>query len=170
MSLRRTPLTRKTPLRASGSVTTRKAALNRRAVQAARRPRPDTGPSQEVRELVIARSYGRCEHCGRKLRSAGQWIDEHSFHHRRPRGMGGTNRPETNGAANLLLLCGSGTTGCHGLIEAGRAMAHESGQLLWQTQDPAEVPVWILRRGLGLVSRLAPALLGDDGSLEWVNP
>jgi hypothetical protein len=168
--MRRTPLARKTPLRASKGITTRKAALNRRAVQAARRTPRDTGPSQEVRAMVIVRSSGCCEHCGRQLHEAGQWIDEHSFHHRRPRGMGGTNRPETNGAANLLLLCGSGTTGCHGLIEAGRAMAHESGQLLWQTQDPAEVPVWILQRGLGLVSRLAPALLDDDGSLEWVNP
>lgn len=170
MSLRRTPLTRKTPLRATGTITTRKAALNRRAVKAARRPRPDTGPSQEVRELVIARSYGCCESCGTQLRSAGRWVGEHSFHHRRPRGMGGTNRPETNGAANLLLLCGSGTTGCHGALEANRAVAYERGHLLRQTQEPAEVPVWVFVPVAGIHGALGLALLDDDGSLEWVNP
>jgi hypothetical protein len=81
--------------------------------------------------------------------------------------MGGTNRPETNGAANLLLLCGSGTTGCHGALEANRAAAYDRGHLLGQTQEPAEVPVWLCRAG-GMDHR--PALLDDDGSLEWVNP
>jgi hypothetical protein len=115
---------------------------------------------------VIARAFGRCELCGTRLRSAGQWVAEHSFHHRRPRGMGGTSRPESNGAANLLLLCGSGVTGCHGWIEEHRAVARAQGQLLSQTDDPAEVPVWLAlpQHGIG------PALLDNDGSREWVLP
>ncbi len=40
-----------------------------------------------------------------------------SQHHVLPRGQGGDDDP-----ANLVSLCGSGTTGCHGLIEANDIM------------------------------------------------
>lgn len=54
-----------------------------------------------------------------------------SIHHRVPRGAGGAKHvPWINLPANLLLLCGSGTTGCHGWIEKHRAESIEKGWLM----------------------------------------
>jgi hypothetical protein len=92
-----------------------------------------TGPSPRTRETVIMRSNGVCELCHQPLR-------QFSVHHRRPRQMGGTKRPESNMAANLLVICGSGTTGCHGHIESMRSEAYESGVLLRSMQDPESEP------------------------------
>lgn len=62
--------------------------------------------------------------------------------------MGGSRDPVTDSPANLALLCGSGTTGCHGLVEQDRAWALECGLLVRQSQDPREVDVSIM---LGLL-------------------
>lgn len=64
-----------------------------------------------------------------------------SVHHRRPRRMGGTTDPAVNTPANLAILCGSGTTGCHGEIESRRTDAYADGWLLHAGQDPVDVPV-----------------------------
>lgn len=101
-----------------------------------------TGPSAKTRRLVFERASYRCERCGR---GDGRF----AIHHRRPRGMGGSKSPTTNSLSNLLLLCGSGTTGCHGLTESRRAEAIDLGYLVPQSQDPATVPVllrgrWVL--------------------------
>lgn len=58
--------------------------------------------------------------------------------------MGGSKRPDTNLPANLILLCGSGTTGCHGYVESNRAEAFDLGFLLHQVDTPAEhsVQTW----------------------------
>jgi hypothetical protein len=64
-----------------------------------------------------------------------------SMHHRHPRRMGGSSRPELNTPANLLLLCGSGTTGCHGRVEGNRTRAYKDGLILHDGADPAGVPV-----------------------------
>jgi len=55
--------------------------------------------------------------------------------------MGGSRRPDTNELPNLLLVCGTGTTGCHGVIESNRMWAYLNGFLLTDGQDPALVPV-----------------------------
>lgn len=55
--------------------------------------------------------------------------------------MGGSSALDTNSPANLLLLCGTGTTGCHGWIESNRTKALERGWLVLQGQDPATVRV-----------------------------
>ncbi|MGW5645040.1 hypothetical protein ACWEV3_40865 [Saccharopolyspora sp. NPDC003752] len=98
-----------------------------------------------------------CERCGTALGT--------NVHHRRPRGAGGSKDPATNLPSNLLLLCGSGTTGCHGWIESHRAIAYEHGWLLHSWQIPLESPVRIHDRGLVLlddIGGMTPALpLGD---------
>lgn len=76
-----------------------------------------------------------------RLHDAEQWIGVHSFHHRQPRGAGGSSREGINSPANLLLVCGTGTTGCHGEIEANRTAAYAAGWLVKHPQDPAAVPV-----------------------------
>lgn len=113
--------------------------------------RRDTGPSASTRKLVWTRSGGFCESCGRDV------VDmPHSIHHRRPRRMGGSSDPATNSPANLLLLCGSGTSGCHGRIEGNRHAAIVLGQLLHARDEPAKVAVFHHRRGL--------VFLNDDGT------
>ncbi|MFF0864216.1 HNH endonuclease [Nonomuraea sp. NPDC003560] len=90
----------------------------------------DTGPSPKLRSLVEARDQV-CVRCGLQVPR-----DEDSIHHRIPRGRGGENTAE-----NLLLLCGSGTTGCHGWVESHRAEAYNAGYLVHTGIDPLDVPV-----------------------------
>jgi hypothetical protein len=93
--------------------------------------RRSTGPIPEVRQIVEARSGGRCEFtdCTR--------VGEH-IHHRRPRRMGGSKAVDTNGVANLLHLC------CvhHDWVESNRTAATDMGLLLPSTADPSRVPLW----------------------------
>lgn len=97
-----------------------------------------TGPSKATREKVWERDHGRCKRCGRQI---GQFTI-FSIHHRTPRGMGGTRGALINEPANLALLCGSGTTGCHGFIESHRDLAYRMGYLVHRGQNPADVP-WL---------------------------
>lgn len=123
-------LNRRTPLPRGGSL--------KRTSSRPRRPR-DTGPTKTTREIVWTRAGGRCELCGGSL--AG--MVGFSVHHRLPRRMGGSSRPELNTPANLIVLCGSGTTGCHGRIESNREQAYTDGLLLHDGQDPTSVPVML---------------------------
>ena len=54
--------------------------------------------------------------------------------------MGGTKRVDVNLPPNLLVLCGSGTTGCHGWIESHRTEGYDDGIILYDADDPAEKP------------------------------
>jgi len=101
------------------------------------------------RSVVAARSLGRCELCG----AQGDGV-----HHRLKRSAGGTWSP-----ANLLRLCGSGTTGCHGRIEGNPADAVSLGLWLLRGEDPEATPVLC-----------RPVLFGvdwwrldDDGTVRW---
>ena len=88
---------------------------------------------QVLRGVVYARDEWACVRCGQ-----GHGL---SVHHRRPRGMGGTSRPEIHAMANLLTLCGDGTRGCHGWVESNRTEATRLGFLCPSWQDPADWPV-----------------------------
>lgn len=60
-------------------------------------------------------------------------------HHRINRGMGGSKRADLNLPANLLTLCGSGTTGCHGWVTANPRQSYEKGWAVKRDRDPAGV-------------------------------
>ena len=100
-----------------------------------------------VRDLVFERAQGGCERCGRDLT-----YEFWSQHHRQPRGLGGTSKPDR--PSNLLLLDGSGTSGCHGWVESHREEAMRFGWLVSQYSEPSLEPV--LRRGVWV-------LLDDEG-------
>lgn len=118
-----------------------------------------SGFSAKTREIVYARADRCCEREG-----CGVYAYGGSVHHRRARGMGGDKRSTTDRASNAILLCGSGTTGCHGWVEQNRATAIEAGLLVPSTLEPAEIPVTL---------RYGRVLLHDDGtygSVPWDNP
>lgn len=66
-----------------------------------------------------------------------------SAHHRAPRSMGGTREPWVSKAANGVLLCGTGTTGCHGWVEKHRSEAIAQGWLVSRIRIhvAADIPV-----------------------------
>lgn len=87
------------------------------------------GFSRQCVAVMLDRSLGWCERCG------GERIND--AHHRRPRGMGSTLRPETNQPSNGLMLGRK----CHDWVESHRAESYEHGWLVHQSVDPREVPV-----------------------------
>lgn len=86
------------------------------------------------RRIALERAGGKCERCGISIVNIPA-----SVHHRRTRGMGGTKKPET--PENLAVLCGTGTTGCHGWVGANPADAAEAGWYVHQWDDPETVPM-----------------------------
>lgn len=118
----------------------------------------DTGPGRATRELVLERDEFSCAACGDYV-----VFDRFSIHHRRNRGSGGSSLPEINAPSNLLTVCGSGTTGCHGRIGDRPMLACD---MVWSVplnsvQAPAQVPVHHAVFGL--------VLLDDDGGWEYAS-
>lgn len=111
-----------------------------------RKRRQLVGFSEDVKQIVSWRSHGMCEldFCGPAVQ----------YHHRAPRGAGGTRLEWVNGAANGLHV----SLACHARIESDREVAKDNGWLIPRNglQVASEVPV--LRRG-----RLV--LLCDDGQI-----
>ncbi|UVK58627.1 HNH endonuclease [Microbacterium phage CrazyRich] len=100
-------------------------------------------PTPQTRRLVLLRDAGRCVWCGRP------WGDLLNLHHRLLRSHGTDNSP-----ANLIAVCGSGTTGCHGAIHAHPDKARQRGHIVPSWSSPVTVPV-LTWRGL--------LLLDDEG-------
>ncbi len=125
----KTPLQAKTPLK-SGGFLKRGAFVAKTAIKA---KRPKITPEERnARKVVKARSEGRCERC--------QTAPGQSMHHRRKAGR--VWSPE-----NLLHLCGDGTRGCHGWIEANPLKAQQQGWWVLSHKDPAKTPVHLAGRG-----------------------
>jgi len=109
----------------------------------------DTGPDEPTKWVVQGRFGGACARCGHP----GATIQ-----HRKPRRMGGTRDPAINRPSNLIWVCGTGTTGCHGHMESYRHEAYGAGWLLHDGEDPLLEPVllWDRRR----------VVLDDEGGYE----
>lgn len=122
------------------------------------------GPIYLARVTCLTRSSERCERCNGSLFG----VYGYSLHHRRPRGMGGSRDPRTNRVPNFLVLCGSGTTGCHGWVEQNRARAYDTGFLVRRGHDPEHTPI------VGYQGLQTPIWLCDDGhyhpSPTWEHP
>lgn len=120
---RRTPLHRKSWL--TGGMPLRRTPM--------KRPKVRTGPDLETRQLVFERDGYRCVFCG--------GVGQLEVHHRRPRGIGGSLRPDTNQPQNLVSLHPM----CHQSVESCRESAREVGLLVPQGVDPATVPLRLAR-------------------------
>lgn len=99
----------------------------------------------EARRVIAERCGGRCERCGHV---------GYTVHHRRKVSQGGTWNP-----SNLLALCGSGTTGCHGWTEGNPKAANLLGFWLRHGQTSQESAVWLWGRWV---------LLDDSGGVTEV--
>lgn len=54
--------------------------------------------------------------------------------------MGGSNNLDLHKCANLIALCGSGTTGCHGWVESNRGQSRELGYLIQKVESAELIP------------------------------
>lgn len=119
-----------------------------------------TGPNNLTRLAVLKRDGLQCVRCGCP---AGPEAGPYSIQHRIARGVGGTNIIQ-----NLLLLCGSATTLCHGAVES-KSDPHDlaRGYRLESWQDPAAEPVMIVTSpdGGGIT-----VWLSDDGEYLLEQP
>jgi hypothetical protein len=109
----------------------------------------NTGFPPKVRALICERANDLCEYCGVE-----RGVE---IHHRRPRGMGGTNQASTNEASNGLLLCSEH----HRWAESHRTEALLAGVLLLQIQNPLKSAVkywgrtYLFLDDLGNISEVA---------------
>lgn len=133
---RRKPLERGQPL-------ARKTELGRGATPARaplRAKRRDTGPTPEVRRLVLERDGYRCVCCGKPI--IGQ---RYSLAHRVRASQGGKAVPE-----NLIVLLGWGGESCHGRVDLYEDPADgigAKGYRLPSGTDPAMEPVMLFSAG-----------------------
>lgn len=98
---------------------------------------------ETMRVPIGARSGGMCEAQLPLVCMGRAPIDEDgrafNIHHRQARPVG------PNTMENLLHLCGSGTTGCHGWIEGNVTKAREMGLLIKKSSPPPSTP-WVRSR------------------------
>ena len=107
--------------------------------------------SDKTKARVMARSGGFCE-----IREIGCWDEGSQYHHRRPRGMGGSRSPVTGSASNALFVC----LPCHQHAETTRrGEARTRGWIVRQSADPRQVPVFRYGRWV---------LLDDEGGIAPV--
>lgn len=92
----------------------------------------------DMKQRILSRANFMCELCHGSLSTM-------SLHHRRPRGMGGSKSSWIHDPENLLAICGTGTTGCHGKVESFRERAYEFGWLVHYGVMPHGVPFVDLR-------------------------
>lgn len=115
---------------------------------------------------LLERQFWWCLRCG-----GGVAGTRASRHHRVRRGPGDDSPP------NVILLCGTGTTGCHGRAHHYKQEAMEHGWVVPTWAAPADIPVWSYWH-----SQFAPSpwiMLGADyeaapaattpGELLWPN-
>lgn len=101
-----------------------------------------------IKPVVWARDCGLCCCCSGRASE---------YHHRQPRGMGGSSRNNTiHSPAAILCLCRP----CHARAESERVWAEANGYLVRRgVADPAEVPVQYRSRW---------ALLSHDDGLLFI--
>lgn len=116
------------------------------------RPLRLTGRALEERnEKIDQRERQCCACCGIAISEGA------SRHHRKLKSRRGGDE-----VSNGILLCGSGTTGCHGWAHAEPAEARQLGFTVYSHEDPRQVPVAHVLYGL--------VYLDDDGGVSKTPP
>lgn len=118
-------------------------------------PKATAAEVRHMQQLVDQRDDHRCRRCGRT------WLDDFcdfSRHHRIPHGAGGSALVDR--ASNVVTLCGSGTTGCHGHVEENREESEILGYLLPKLNPDIDTELEEI-----FVHEYGWVVLGDDGSI-----
>jgi hypothetical protein len=110
-----------------------------------------------VAQTVDMRDDNRCVRCM-------EWIRNGSRHHRKLRSQGGENT-----AQNLILLCGSGTTGCHGWVHSHISEAIDAGYICPSWREPENWPLKGHRQPTSPVQDTEWCQLTTDGQREWIS-
>lgn len=125
-----------------------------------------------VRVAFFDRERERCFRCRRPLRFEDRGMGW-SAHHRMPRQMGGVGRKDGDLAreiasiTNCLILCGSGTTGCHGWVEKYRAIAEDLGYIVRRgINPPAGIRIKRFNGTWWLLTRSGQAVECEKGTGE----
>jgi len=135
---RTTPLVAKTGLRRSTPMQQKAGREELGARKAApKKTRREVGPPAEIVDGALEREHYSCALCGMGIGPEGRGIGW-SVHHRLRRSQG-----VDHSIQNVIILCGSGTTQCHGWVHANPADARAGGWLLSGRQEPLAVPVLI---------------------------
>lgn len=87
--------------------------------------------SEKTRQRVLERDEHSCVRCGMSIEGS-----QYSIHHRKLRSHG-----VDNSLSNLVTLCGSGTTGCHGWVHSHPGEAHTAGFIVSATETPANIMI-----------------------------
>lgn len=108
-----------------------------------------------VRAAVYERDGHSCQRCGQFIGECGEYSIR-SIQHRIKRSQGGTNH-----YGNLVTMCGNGTLGCHGWVEANPKAAQATG---------FAVPSWVGDPALVIMTRLdgTAFLINNHGNLTEV--
>jgi hypothetical protein len=97
-------------------------------------------PSQKTKNLVDLRDGNSCVRCG-------HWLPGNpgGRHHRKKRSQ--CSKAEKHQVYNVVDICGTGTTGCHGWVHSHMAESYALGYLVHGYADPREVPIKHFRYG-----------------------
>ena len=108
---------------------------------------PDPKPAKRIKDKKAGRDKilleGRCRVCGRT------WSLNRA--HLVPKGQGGDDVD-----ANIVPLCGSGTTGCHGALTAHTREWRVIAAILRENLTPAERAYCITKKGADWLDRVYP--------------
>ena len=128
-----------------------------------------TGFQKKAALLIVRRDRQACAWCGAPARGV-RGIDW-SIHHRRPRGRGGSKLAWVDQPANGVVVCGNGTQGCHGVIEAQRGRAMDYGFLvsLNGVRTAAQVPIKHAAYGWCLLVDDGSVIRGVEEGKEWAS-
>ena len=102
-------------------------------------------PTRLIKELVDVRDQQKCVRCGKSLYNISA-----SHHHRKLRSQ--ATETEKHTPSNLILLCGSGTTGCHGWVHNHPKESYKQGWLVRSTLNPEKQPVTTSQYGRVLLT------------------
>jgi hypothetical protein len=153
--LQRTGISRTSPLKRGTGKPRSTLPCPSPAPKAKKPPAGRAAMPKWLADYVLERADWCCDWCGHSI--VGQPF---SRQHRRAHGRGGRAGGELHTAANVIALCGTATTGCHGRAEnQERALAYRLGfAIRGEARAPEEVPIfrheqeWVLPTEAGWVS------------------
>lgn len=96
------------------------------------------GEFEESKRIALERQGWHCLRCGVNIHDPARWPGR-SGHHRQLRRA--ADPDVRHSPANIVELCGSGDTGCHGWVHRHVAEAERLGLIVPFGMDPLAIPV-----------------------------